>query len=44
MAVDEGLMGEIPSSIAKYIDYDAIGHDWILNGDGGLTSMGYIQR
>ena len=44
MAVDEGLMGEIPSSISNYIDYDAVGRDWILTGDGGLTSMGYIER
>lgn len=25
--VDEGLYGEIPSSIANYLDYDAIGRD-----------------
>jgi len=30
--VDEGVLGEIPEQLQYYIDYEAIGHDWCLNG------------
>jgi len=30
--VDEGLLGEIPEQLQYYIDYEAIGHDWCVNG------------
>ena len=40
--VDEGCFGDIPKSIANYIDYDSIAHD--LNIDGYCeTSYGVIQ-
>ena len=39
--VDEGCFGDIPKSIANYIDYDSIAHD--LNIDGYReTSYGVI--
>lgn len=39
--VNEGLFGvEIPDTLARYIDYEAIGRDWAF--DGCFTSKGFI--
>lgn len=39
--VDEGLFGvEIPDSLANYIDYEAIGRDWVCNGGVIYSDLG----
>lgn len=38
--VDEGLFGEIPESIARYIDYEAIGRDLGYDGYTEVTLRG----
>jgi len=38
--VEEGLLGEIPEQLEYYLDYEAIGHDWCLNGVTILSELG----
>lgn len=41
--VEDGCYGEIPESIACYIDYDKIGRDMIFSGEWAETSYGVIS-
>jgi antirestriction protein len=42
--VDEGLFGvEIPDSLTNYIDYEALGRDWSMNGDCYYSIHGLIE-
>ena len=38
--VEEGFLGEIPEQIKYYIDYEAIGHDYCLNGVTIIPELG----
>lgn len=38
--VDNGFFGEIPEQLEYYIDYEAIGHDWCLNGVTIIPELG----
>ena len=42
--LDEGLMGDIPESIEKYLDVEEIGRDWAMNDTSEFTSFGYIYK
>ena len=41
--VDEGLFGEVPEKVAMYLDYKAIGRDYIINSAGTFTNNGYVS-
>lgn len=41
--VDEGLFGEVPEKVAMYLDYKAIGRDYIINSAGTFTNNGYVN-
>lgn len=43
--IDEGLFGEIPASIANYLDYDAIARDLAMDyGSVTINGAHYIYR
>ncbi len=44
MLVDEGYLGEIPDSLANYLDHAAIGNEFLLDSEAGLTKYGLVER
>jgi len=40
--VEEGIV-EVPEHLLGYIDYEAVGRDAVLGGDGSLTNYGFVE-
>lgn len=41
--LQEGLLEDIPDNLLMYIDEEAVGRDWSINGSGGFTKYGYLE-
>jgi antirestriction protein len=42
--IENGLMGDIPENLIMYLDEEAIGRDWYINGNSFYSSYGLIER
>ena len=41
--VEEGYFSDVPENVKIYLDYDAIGRDYVINTTGTFTDSGYIS-